>query len=47
MSDYGRLLAMKTIISLSVIASIFVAGTFAVLTLHPQPAFACAGNGCH
>jgi hypothetical protein len=36
---------MKTIIAVSVVASLFAAGMASILIVHLQPAFACAGTG--
>jgi hypothetical protein len=37
---------MKKIIALAILAFALVAGTAAVMTLHPQPAMACVTPSC-
>jgi hypothetical protein len=37
---------MKKLIILAAIAFALAAGTAAVVTVHPQQAVACQGNGC-
>jgi hypothetical protein len=37
---------MRKLIFAATMTLVLTVGTMAVMTVHPQPALACAGNGC-